>query len=99
MRAELSVLDFSSDRSVPSGEGLSLRRRDYKSDFPDFGFHLTVVESRGEFVGIHRVFCGTEDLSVFIHGDGVASCQGSGGVQGSEDGGVLCEGRFFVLQS
>jgi len=62
------------------------------------GFHLAIVESRGEFFGIHRVFCGAEDLSVFIHGDGVAACQGGRRIQGAEDGGVSGEGRFFVLQ-
>jgi hypothetical protein len=98
MRAELGVLDFSIDRSVPSGEGLSLWRRDYESGFADLGFHLAIVESRGEFFGIHRVFCGAEDLSVFIHGDGVAASQGGGGVQGAEDGCVSGESRFFVLQ-
>ena len=70
----------------------------YKSYFPDLGFHLAIVEARGEFLGIHRVFCGAEDLSVVIHGDGVAASQGGGGIQGAEDGCVSGESRFFVLQ-
>lgn len=63
-----------------------------QSGFADLGFHFAIVEAGGEFVGLHRVYCGAEDLSVFIHGDGVAACQGGGGVQGAQHGGVLCEG-------
>ena len=68
------------------------------SGFADFRFHLAIVEARFEFLGILRVFCGAEDLSVFIHGDGVASRQGRRGVQRAEDGCILGEDRFFVLQ-
>ena len=62
------------------------------SGFADLGFHFPIVEARGEFVGIHRVFCGAEDLSVFIRRDGVTSRQSGGWVQGAEDGGVSGEG-------
>ena len=62
------------------------------SGFADLGFHFAIVEADGEFLGLHRVFCGAEDLSVFIHGDGVASREGCGWVQGAQDGGISGEG-------
>ena len=62
------------------------------------GFHFAVVEARCEFFGFDRIFCGAEDLSVFIHGDGVASREGCGWVQGAQDSGMPGEDRFFVLQ-
>ena len=62
------------------------------SGFADLGFYFAIVEARGELLGLHRVFCGAEDLSVVIHGDGVTSCQGSGGVQCAENGGISGEG-------
>ena len=71
---------------------------DLWSGFADFRFHLAIVEARCEFLGILRVFCGAEDVSVFVHRDRVTTRQGGCGVQGAENGGMPGEDRFFVLQ-
>ena len=58
----------------------------------DVGFDLAVFESRGEILRIHGIYRGAQNVPVFIHGDGVASRQCGGGVQGAEDGGISGEG-------